>query len=157
MERPLPPLGERGRETCGGATVRDRARGSCKERAPSGQNRPVWGSRRALRGLALGRAGSPCSGFCTELFSQTNGWREGVALKRCLEGRSRGKEPLEKGGQEWRGDLDGAHHERRTEAPTRPSKARPRRQASGTPSAPAHRVLRHTEASTRAGSQPRRA
>ena len=33
--------------------------------------------------------------------------------------KSLGKEPLEKGGQEWRGDLDGAHHERRTEASTR--------------------------------------
>ena len=58
-------------------------------------------------------------GFVLELFSQTNGWREGDAHKRCLEGRARGKEPLEKGGQEWRGDLDGAHHERRTEASTR--------------------------------------
>ena len=35
-------------------------------------------------------------GFVPELFSQTNGSREGDPDKRCIEGRTRGKEPLEK-------------------------------------------------------------
>ena len=73
-------------------------------------------------------------GFVPELFCQTNGSREGDPDKRCLERRTRGKEPLEKGGQEWRGDLDGAHHERRTEAASLRHT-----EHSGTPSAPAHR------------------
>ena len=30
------------------------------------------------------------------MFSQTNGSREGDPDKRCIEGRTRGKEPLEK-------------------------------------------------------------
>ena len=88
-------------------------------------------------------------GFVPELFSQTNGWREGDAHKRCLEGRARGKEPLEKGGQEWRGDLDGAHHERRTEAASLRHTER-----SGTPSTPAHRGVDEGLKPTKASLKP---
>ena len=63
--------------------------------------------------------------------------------------KSLGKEPLEKGGQEWRGDLDGAHHERRTEAASLRHTER-----SGKPSTPAHRGADEGPKPTKASLKP---
>ena len=111
------------------ATVKDRARGSCEERAPSGQNRPVWGSRRALRGLALARAGSPCSG----VLYQSCFPKPTVRAKASRQALLRAPYPGQRTGLK-----------RRSGVARRPRR-RPPRAAHRGGKPPAHRALRHTE------------